>query len=94
MTKPIALTKEECYCDIADFYDLIAKKTGADPELCHYDCRYICVTKAVQDELWRYWKEEKGLTNEQIAMGLLHYGPKANLNREGYFVNVSKGFVS
>lgn len=59
-------------------------------------CRKICVTKSVQEVLWSYYRDEKGKTDEQIAVMLLGYGPKANLEEHGileYRAEVEDGFI-
>lgn len=83
MIKTVSLKKEDCYCDLATFYENVARK--------------ICVTKDVQEVLWSYYREEKNQTDEQIASILLIGGPKANLEEYGileYRAEVENGFVS
>ena len=62
-----------------------------------FDCRKICVTNNVQDEIWSYYKEVKFAKNEEIAMLLACSGPKANLeaaNPDQYWAEVEDGFLS
>lgn len=97
MTKTVRLTKEDCYCDLTEFYENVARKIPVEitDENC-FDCRKICVTKAVQEVLWSYYREEKNRTDEQIASILLIGGPKANLEEHGileYRAEVENGFV-
>lgn len=42
----VTLTKEECYCGIAELYDTIAIKLEYNPATVYYDCRKICGFKA------------------------------------------------
>ncbi len=59
-----------------------------------FDCRRICVTKSVQDELWAFYYEEECLSNFQISALFLNAGPKANISGGGeYIVEVEDGFV-
>lgn len=96
--REIMLRKHESYCELEKFYEMIAKKMGVvvtDDAL--FDCRKICVTKNVQDEIWSYYKEVKFAKDEEIAMLLVCSGPKANLeamNSEQYRAEVEDGFLS
>ena len=91
----INLTKEECYTDIVSFYDVISKKLGLKlGKDAQFDCRKINVTKAVQDEIMRYYKEEKYLTTSALVMLMVCYAPKADLKpEEDFFVELDDGFV-
>ena len=93
-----AVVKEDCYCDLATFYENVARKISARiTDKSKFDCRKICVTKDVQEVLWSYYREEKNQTDEQIASILLIGGPKANLEEYGileYRAEVENGFVS
>lgn len=98
MRKKIVLEKEDCYCDLDTFYSNVAEKMSADisPETM-FDCRKICVTKQVQDELWKYQKEEKGLKDQAVASFFLCLGPKANLTDQKecpYIAEVQDGFLT
>lgn len=78
MIKTVSLKKEDCYCDLATFYENVARKISARiTDKSKFDCRKICVTKDVQEVLWSYYREEKNQTDEQIASILLIGGPKA-----------------
>lgn len=98
MIKTVSLKKEDCYCDLATFYENVARKISARiTDKTKFDCQKICVTKDVQDVLWSYYREEKNQTDEQIASILLIGGPKANLDEHGileYRAEVENGFVS
>lgn len=98
MIKTVSLKKEDCYCDLATFYENVARKISARiTDKSKFDCRKICVTKDVQEVLWSYYREEKNQTDEQIASILLIGGPKANLEEYGileYRAEVENGFVS
>ena len=94
----ISLTKEECYKPLRAFYEMVAQKMGiALSEESKFDCRKICVTASVQNEIWEYYKAEKEMTDVQIGTLLLAFGPKANLLEQTppqYLVQIEKGFVS
>lgn len=98
MIKTVSLKKEDCYCDLDTFYENVARKISVrTTDKTKFDCRKICVTKAVQEVLWSYYREEKNRTDEQIASILLIGGPKANLEEHGileYRAEVENGFVS
>ena len=98
MKEKIILEKEDCYYDLDEFYSKVAQKMKVDisPETL-FDCREICVTKTVQDELWKYQREVKGLDNQAIAALFLCMGPKANLSEQKgkpYAAEVTDGFLS
>lgn len=97
MTKTVRLKKEDCYCNLTEFYENVARKIPVEitNKTC-FDCRKICVTKPVQEALWSYYRDEKEKTDEQIAAMLLGYGPKANLEEHGileYRVEIEDGFI-
>lgn len=94
---PVILTKEECHCKLVDFYENVAKRSGLgfnDDSM--FDCRKILVTKMVQFEICSYYREQ-GTSEEDIAITLAHYGPKASLEataEEPYLVEIQDGFIS
>lgn len=89
----IVLTQKECYHSIIDLYDIIAAKMQYDPQKVNYDCRKICVTKSVQEQVYAYYKEEHHASIEAIGSAWLAMGPKASLPGEDYQVEVQKGFI-
>lgn len=97
MTKTIRLAKGDCYCDLTTFYENVARKIPVEiTEKTCFDCRKICITKSVQEALWSYYRDEKGKTDEQIAVMLLGYGPKANLEEHSiqeYRAEIEKSFI-
>lgn len=93
MPHRITLSKEECYCGIEDLYFLLAKKLGYNPEAVRYDCREICVTKAVMDQVFAFYMEDRKMSKEAIAQGWIAYGPKANVFEDGYVAIIHKGFI-
>lgn len=98
MTKNVQLSKEDCYCDLTDFYENVARKIPVGiTDRTLFDCRKICVTKLVQDTLWSYYREEQHISNMDITAIFLIYGPKANLKKAKdmpYRAEVEDGFIS
>lgn len=89
----IELKQEECYCGIPEFYNLIARKIGYKPEKMQFDCTKICVSKAVQNQIFSFYKIENKASEEAIAQTWVQYGPKANLPHNTCIVNVQAGFI-
>lgn len=60
MVKSVQLRKEDCYCDLTEFYENVARKIPVEitDKTC-FDCRKICVTKLVQEASWSYYRDEK-----------------------------------
>ena len=92
--RTVVLTKEECYCGIVEFYDLVARKLGYDSDKVGYDCRRIDVTKPVQDQIFAFYREEQKALGESIAAAWVGYGPKASLPGEGYEAQIFDGFIT
>lgn len=68
MIKTVTLKREDCYCDLTNFYENMARKMSLKiTNKTRFDCRKICVTKPVQETLWSYYRDEEGKTDEQIA---------------------------
>lgn len=67
MVKSVQLRKEDCYCDLTEFYENVARKIPVEitDKTC-FDCRKICVTKSIQEALWSYYRDEKGKTDERL----------------------------
>lgn len=94
-TQLVSLQREECFCELIDFYEGVARKLGALPtENAQFNCTKIRVTAAVQDTIFAYYQEVKGVRIEEIAMFLLQCGPKANLDGDGYLAEVEPGFFA
>ena len=89
----VNLTKEECYCGIAELYDIIAKKLGRNPAIVYYDRRKLCVSKPVMEQVFAYYKTEHHVTRPTFNQLWLNLGPKANLPGENYTANAQKGFI-
>lgn len=88
----IEFSQAECYCEIIEFYDLIAERLGYDPQKMQYNCTKICVSKPVQDQIFRFYQQEKDTSQESIGRIWLQYGPKANLSQSTYIAEVQEGF--
>lgn len=89
----VSLTKEECYCGIAELYDIIATKLGYNPALVCYDCRKVCVSNPVMEQVFVYFKTEKHISRTAFNQLWLNLGPKANLPGEDYTADTQKGFI-
>jgi hypothetical protein len=89
--REIILNRDESYCSILDFYTKVAGKAGIPvTEEAIFNCRDICVTKAVQQEMMDYYLDNpekmSGFTGEHSVSAIfLQYGPKASLEPKGYF---------
>lgn len=94
MVKRYRLSKEECECGLEGFYENAARKLGIKiTENTRYDCRKICVTKPVQDYIWKHYVE-RGYSDAEIAAFMLQYGPKANLDGNALEFTVEGDFVT
>lgn len=93
----IQLKKEDCYCDLDTFYGNVALKAGIHTEESTiFDCRKICVSQAVASEISDYYKQERQLSDYQVASIILCYGPKANIESQDNnlcIVEIQKGFT-
>lgn len=89
----VSLTKEECYCDIPELYDIIATKLGRSTTGIRYDCRKICVTKPVLEQVFAFYETEHKVTRAAFNQLWLNIGPKANLAGDDYKADTQKGFI-
>lgn len=93
MKKRYSIPKEQCTCSISELYDNVAKIMGvSDLSKVVYDCRKLSITKKVLDCLYEFY-HLKNQSNETITTWMLLYGPKADLEGDGYEVEVEDGFV-
>lgn len=84
MKKRYSISKEQCTCGISELYDNVAKIMGvSDLSKVVYDCRKLSITKKVLDCLYEF-----------ITTCMLLYGPKADLEGDGYEVEAEDGFVT
>lgn len=91
----IILKKEDCYCNLVTFYQNVAKAMGCDPLkviMTSFDCRKLRVTKPVQDEIWAFYRDTEGANDVDLAMLWVMFGPKADLEGEGYAAELQEGF--
>lgn len=94
MLKRYSLSQSDCECGLGEFYENAAKRLGVKiTEKTQYDCRKICVTKLVQDRIWKHYYDE-GHSNAEIGVLFLHLGPKANLDGDALEFTVEDGFVA
>ena len=82
---------EDVSCDIADFYDEIARLAGLETRN-QFDCREIVVSQELQDMIIKYY-EEQGSTRAGVAQLLLFYGPKVCKDLSGCKAAISDRFV-
>lgn len=95
MKKRYKISQSKCKQGLVEFYKCAAEISGLKmTSKSVFDCRKICVTKPVQDSIWRYYSEYKKQSDEEIATVLLHCGPKANLDGETFEFEIEDGFVS
>lgn len=93
-----SLTADQCNCALLDFYKNCAKEAGlmviesTVNDRYEYDCRKVCITKAVQQQI-RDWYYNNGYTVAEISAILIIYGPKACLEGDKLGFTVQDGFV-
>lgn len=90
--RKIGLSKDACYCGIQEFYDLIAKHLGYDPQKVVYDRTKINVSKPVQDQIFEFYKDENQF-QEAISQAWVCYGPKTSLKYDECIAEVMPGFI-
>lgn len=88
---------------IAKAYERIALRAGyAVYDNTTFDCRYIEVSKEIDDYFWKYYKDEAFKENPNadeeevkmtIAMLMLQYGAKRNEDLKPWAVKIEEGFV-
>ena len=94
MKKRYSIPKEQCTCGISELYDNVAKiMCVSDLSKVVYDCRKLSITKKVLDCLYKFYHLENQ-SDETITTCMLLYGPKADLDGDGYEVEVEDGFVT
>lgn len=92
--KIVFFAKEECYCGVIEFYNLIAQKLGYDPNKVGYDRYKIDVTKPVQEQIFAFYQEEQKVFGEFIVDAWYSFGPKANLPGKEYRAEIFDGFIA
>ena len=87
MKKRYSISKEQCTCGISELYDNVAKIMGvSDLSKVVYDCRKL-------DCLYEFYRSENQ-SDETITTCMLLYGPKADLDGDGYEVEVEDVFIT
>lgn len=94
MKKRYSMTEDQCYCSIIEFFDNVAKLCGETGDISRftYDCRKICVTKPVYDQIHKYYLDT-GCSDDSFGMFWAIYGPKANLDGDTSEVEIEDGFI-
>lgn len=90
----VKLEKNDCHCNLTKFYIRVTEKAGfalKPGEML--DCSKIRTTKAVQDAIYAFYRDRGG-SDLDIAMLWANQGPKADLDGDGYAVEIEDGFVA
>ena len=89
--------REKLYLKIIHQYSkeeqAIFPELAAYTTMALYDCRKLSITKKVLDCLYKFYHSENQ-SDETITTCMLLYGPKADLDGDGYEVEVEDGFVT
>lgn len=94
MKKDILFQKSSVHAESASFMTMSLKSWGVlDLSKVVYDCRKLSITKKVLDCLYEFYHSENQ-SDETITTCMLLYGPKADLDGDGYAVEVEDGFVT
>lgn len=94
MKKRYSIPKEQCTCGISELYDNVAKILGiSDVSEVVYDCRKLSITKKCWTACMNFYHSENQ-SDETITACMLLYGPKADLEGDGYEVEAEDGFVT
>lgn len=92
----VHLTKEKCYCDLFSFYENVAKELDIFvSDDISFDCTAICVSKPVQEAIFKFYRDNYLHSATDVAMGTLwlQFGPKANLAGEDYLAEIGDNFI-
>ncbi len=92
----LVLKENQCYCGLVDFYNNICIAAGQDSSNIdlRFDCTKIHVTSSIQEQIFKYYKTTCHSTDEGFAALWVLYGPKADLEEDGYFVQIDEGFFT
>lgn len=96
MNKRYSISKELCFQSLNDFYNSVAEIIGIDIDdgkLRAFDGKHISVTKPIQDTIIKYYADEGRLDIYEIVSMLIVFGPKANLDGDGYEFEIEDGFI-
>ncbi len=88
---------------MAKAYENFAKRAGFKvTEETRFDCRYIEVSKEIDEYFWKYYKEQAYEENPNadekevrmtIAMLMLQYGAKRNEELKPWTIKIEEGYV-
>ena len=93
MKKRYSIVPEKCECELLRFYENAARAANHEiTDTTQYDCKKICVTRTVQDAIWKYYYDA-GYSNGEISALFLMLGPKANLEGEDFVFEIEDGFI-
>lgn len=89
----VKLEEKDCDCSLIDFYIRIAEKAGFALEPGKMlDCAKVRTTRAVQDTVYAFYKR-RGASDLDVSMLWADQGPKADLDGDGYAVEIEDGFI-
>lgn len=84
-------------------YENIARKAGIEVnDKTRFDCRYIEVSKEIDDYFWKYYEDvayeknpnaDSGDVQMSISMLMLQYGAKRNEDLKPWTVEIEDGFA-
>lgn len=90
----IEISEDDCFGTICDLYDNIAFILGyKDIEKIKYDCKKIRVTEEVFNKVRSFYKEEYDTSDLDFGLEWIACGPKADLEMEGFQVEIENGFI-
>lgn len=89
------LTIGSGYCSIMELYNRIALAASVMPkDVKTYDCKKVCVSPKIQEEVFTYYKEEEKIEQMSISMWWVCYGPKATEDLTNHEVKVEDGWYT
>jgi len=91
----IRMEKKDCLCSLPQFYAKVALKAGYVPDgESGFNCTKIRCTKAVQDTIYNFYYDVSKGDELGVTMLWANSGPRADLDGDGYTVEIEDGFVT
>lgn len=91
----VKLAENDCRCELPIFYEIVAGRAGFEiTGNYQFDCSKIRCTKAVQDAIFQFYKDKLNADIVSLGMMWVNSGPKADLDGDGYAVEIEDGFVT
>ena len=95
MSKKLTLKPEQFETGLGEFYKNVAMELGhVETETTKYDCREINVANNIQDSWFKYYKENYGASQVDVAMLLFMSGAKVDKDLADNEVEVFDGFIT